>query len=359
MNGHPTPRRKAVWLHLLPSRQRQYSRFTLLLALLLMAVLLAASLTVAACGSGTASTETTVASTDTTAAATDTTVATETTVPAPAAFPVTVTDDNGTTVTINAQPQRIVSTAPANTETLFALGLGDRVVGVTSLDDYPAEVASLTKVGDFTANAEAIIALSPDLVVGYSGNEEALAPIAAAGTPVLILNPTDLDGIYANITMVGAATGATAEAADLIASMTTQIAEITTAAKATGEPPSVFYALDNTLWTCGPGSFVDELLTLANTTNVGALPKADGTPADAYPQFSPEQLVATDPDIILLPGLAYPSADEFTSDARFAGLTAVKEGHVLVIDDKLLTIPGPRIGQGLKVLVEAVHPGAL
>jgi iron complex transport system substrate-binding protein len=353
MNGHPTPRRKAVWSHLLPSGQRQHRRTTLLLAVLLMAVLLAASLAIAACGSGTVSTETTVAPTDTTVAAADTTV------PAPAAFPVTVTDDNGTTVTINALPQRIVSTAPANTETLFALGLGDKVVGVTSLDDYPAEVATLPKVGDYTANAEAITALDPDLVVGYSGNEEALAPIAAAGTPVLILNPTDLDGIYADITMVGEATGATAEAADLVASMTAQITEIATAAEATGEPPSVFYALDNTLYTCGPGSFVDQLLTLANTTNVGALPKADGSPADAYPQFSVEQLVASDPYIILLSGLAYPTADEFTSDARFAGLTAVKEGRVLVIDDKLLTIPGPRIGQGLKTLVEAVHPGVL
>ncbi len=331
MIGHPTPRRKAVWSHLLPCGQRENSR-TPLLAVLLMAVLLVASLAVGGCAS-------------------DKTGAGE-------AF-ATVTDDNGTMVTINAEPMRIVSTAPANTETLFSLGLGDRVVGVTSLDEYPAEVASITKVGDYQANAEAIVALSPDLVVGYSGNEEALAPIATAGTPVLILNPKNLDEIYANIAMVGEATGARTEATDLVASIKAQITAITEAAAAAGETPSVFYALDDTLYTSGPGSFVDELLGLANATNVAAQPKADGTPADAYPQFSAEQLVASDPDIILLSKLAFTSVDKFTTDPRFSGLKAVQAGHVYLIDDKILTIPGPRIAQGLQILMEAVHPGLL
>ena len=220
----------------------------------------------------------------------------------------TVTDDNGTTVAISAKPRRIVSTAPANTETLFALGLGDRVVGVTSLDDYPAEVADLPKVGDYTANAEAITALSPDLVVGYSGNEEALAPIAAAGTPVLILNPTDLGGHLRRHHHHRDGDRATEdEAADLIESMKAQMTQITTAAKATGEPPSVFYALDNTLYTCGPGSFVDQLLTLANTTNVGSLPKADGTPADAYPSSRPSNLWRATLTFILLRHLPIPA----------------------------------------------------
>jgi iron complex transport system substrate-binding protein len=331
MTGHPTPRRVAVGPHLLSLRQRPQSFASLLLIVLLLAGLLAGSLAVGGCGSGEKSSGAEFA---------------------------TVTDDNGNTVTITAEPKRIVSTAPANTEILFALGLGDRVVGVTSLDTYPPEVADIAKVGDYQANAEAITALKPDLVVGYSGNEEALAPIQAAGTPVLILNPTTLDGIYANITMVGTATGASAKAAELVQSMKTQIDGVREAAAAAGESPTVFYALDNTLYTCGPGSFVDELLTLANASNVASQPKADGTAVDAYPQFSAEQLVASDPDVVLLSGLAYKSADEFTADARFSGLRAVKDDRVYVIDDKLLTIPGPRIGEGLLTLAKAVHPGA-
>ena len=125
----------------------------------------------------------------------------------------------------------------------------------------------------------------------------------------------------------------------------------------TGTKPKVFYAVDNTLWTCGPGSFVDELLTLVNATNVGSLPGKDAPGVQAYYQFSPEQLVAADPDVILLPNTAYTSADEFTADARFGSLRAVKEGHVYLVNDVLITRPGARIGEGLKTLAEAVHPG--
>lgn len=328
MNGHRTPCRTSAGPHLLLA--------------LVLALLLAGSLLVAGCGS------------DESAGATSSSAA----APAEGTFPVTVTDDNGSTVTIAAQPERIVSTAPANTEILFALGVGDRVVGVTSLDDYPPAVAAIAKIGDYTANTEAIMALSPDLVVGYSGNEEALAPVQQAGAAVLILNPVDLQGVYADIAAVGAATGATGAAADLVETMEARIAEIDKTAADTSESPTVFYALDNTLWTCGPGSFVDELLTLAHCTNVGAAASADGTPAEAYYQFSPERLVAADPDVILLPGSIYASPEEFSGDSRFAGLKAVKNGSVYVIDDIVVTRPGPRIVDGLEILAKALHPGA-
>ncbi len=355
MNGHRTPRRTSAGPHLLPSRQRS-SRHPPPPGRSGMRPHLLARLLVAGCGSDESASDDTgqSAATETTAAPSEDAVVPE---PAEGTFPVTVTDDNGTTVTIEAKPTRIVSTAPANTETLFALGVGDRVVGVTSLDDYPPEVAAIAKIGDFQANTEAVMALSPDLVVGYSGNEEALAPVQAAGAPVLILNPMTLEQIYANITTVGAATGATGAAADLVESMKAEIREVSEAAMAAGESPTVFYALDNTLWTAGPGSFVDELLTLVNAINVASAAGVDSAAAQAYYQFAPEQLVAADPDVILLPGSVYTTSDEFTSDPRFAGLTAVKEGRVVVVDDVLITRPGPRIGEGLKILAEAIHPG--
>jgi iron complex transport system substrate-binding protein len=253
---------------------------------------------------------------------------------------------------------RIVSTAPANTETLFALGLADRIVGVTSLDDYPPEAAAVAKVGDFQVNTEAVMALSPDLVVGYAGAEEALAPVQAAGAAVIILNPTNLEGIFANMTLVGTATGAQAEAAQLVEAMRAEVEAVTAVTAAATESPKVFYALDNTLWTAGPGSFVDELLKLVNATNVGSMESADSAAVQPYYQFAPEQLVAADPDVILLPNTAYATIDEFVADPRFADLRAVKEGRVILIDDVIITRPGPRIGQGLKALAEAVHPEA-
>jgi iron complex transport system substrate-binding protein len=277
-----------------------------------------------------------------------------TTAQAGGAFPLTVTDDLGNQVTIAKQPTRIVSTAPSNTEILFALGLGSRVVGRSSLDDYPPEAQSIPTVGDYQVNTEAVIALNPDLVLGYLGNEEALASVTKMGIPTMIFNPADLAGIYANIETIGRATGADTQAAALVKSLKAQVQQIADAAAKTNESPKVFYALDNTLWTAGPGSFLDELLKLAHATNVADQP---GPEVKDYYQFAAEQLAAADPDLILLPNTAYKSAAEFTSDARFANLRAVKEGHVVVIDDVIITRPGPRIAEGLKVLAGAIHPG--
>jgi iron complex transport system substrate-binding protein len=368
MYGHQTPCRMSAWPHRLLMRQhplRPIPSFPIL-ALVALAVMFAGTLFAAGCGSsGSGETTTTVApAVSTTVAAVSTTATTaavtSSTLPrlAEGTFPVTVTDDNKASVTVGAKPLRIVSTAPANTEMLFALGLGDQVVGVNSLDNYPPEVADIAKVGDFQLNTEAVIALSPDLVVAYSGNEEAVGPLQKAGTPVLIFNPTTVEQIYVDLTTLGAATGATGKAAELVDSIKAQIKEISDAAAAAGDSPKVFYALDNTLWTSGPGSFVDELLTLAHATNVAASPGAGGAAAQAYYQFAPEQLVAADPDVILLPGSIYKSAAEFTGDPRFAGLKAVKEGRVLVIDDVIVTRPGPRIAEGLKILAAAIHPAA-
>jgi iron complex transport system substrate-binding protein len=275
-------------------------------------------------------------------------------------FPVTLKDANGESVVIASQPKRIVSTAPASTEILFAIGAGDRVVGVNSLDDYPAEVASIAKVGDFQLNTEAIMALSPDLVLGYTGlsAEEALDPVKQAGAPILLFGPETVDGVYADITTVGAATGNAGQATALVESLKTQIKQISDAATAAGSAPKVFYAVDNTLWTVGTGTFVDDLLKLANAVNVASMANADPA-TQGYYQFAPEQLIAADPDIVLLPNTAFKSVDEFTKDPRFAQLTAVKNGHVYLIDDVIITRPGPRIAEGLKTLVKALHPEAM
>jgi iron complex transport system substrate-binding protein len=303
-------------------------------------------------------TSTTRSSTESTATQTNTTPSTATAVrSAEGTFPVTVKGDDGGSVTVEAKPMRIVSTAPANTWTLFALGVGDRVVGATSLSQEPAEAASLAKIGDSQANIEAIAALGPDLVVGDAGNEEALARVQAAGTPVLILDPMTLDQIYGNIATVGAATGATGKAAEVVDFIKAQIKAVTVVTSRLDFSPKVFYALDKTLGTPGPGSFVDGLLKLVGATNVGSM----GDSADAgqsYLQFTPEQLVAADPDVILLPSSIYKSVGEFTSDPRFAHLTAVNDGTVLLVDDVLVTQPGPRIGQGVETLAKAIYPEA-
>jgi iron complex transport system substrate-binding protein len=373
MTGRPKARRLPAPPQLLPSQQHSVPFFPLVL-LLAFVLVAATALLAAGCGSGTATTTAATATTVTSSAAgpgaadTSTTgAATGATTPTTGAagqtaatgtFPVTIKDDDGINVTIKAKPARIVSTKPASTEILFAIGAGDRVVGVSSLDDYPPQVKNIAKVGDFEPNPEAVMGLSPDLVVSYSGYEEKLQAVQAAGAAVLTFNPVSVEGIFANITALGVATGNTGQAAALVDSLKTQIAQISAAAKATGSAPEVFYAVDNTLYTIGPNTFVDDLLKMANAVNVASM-LGNNANGQQYYQYSPEQLVAADPDIILLPtSSGYKNIQEFTKDPRFAQMTAVKGGQVFLIDDTTITRPGPRIAEGLKILVKAIHPDA-
>ena len=366
MTGRPTPRRSAA-RQTLPSRQRNIP-FVPLAVLFALLLLVSAGLLVAGCGSGTGTTTTAAAPSSTTAS----TAAPETTTSAAPAetttsvaaqptggvtYPVTVTDDTGKSVTIKAKPVRIVSTAPASTEILFALGLGDRVVGVTSLDDYPPEAAKIAKIGDYQPNAEAIMALSPDLVLAYSENEAAMVSIKAAGAPVVIFNASSFDQIYADIALVGQAADATQKATEVVDSIKAEVKTVTDAAAQSKFSPKVFYAVDNTLWTAGPGSFVDSMLKMVGATNVGAV-QGGSAATQAYYQFTPEQLIAADPDVILLPNTAYKSIDEFTNDPRFAQMSAVQNKHVYLVNDVIITRPGPRIGDGLKALFDAIQAGS-
>jgi iron complex transport system substrate-binding protein len=367
MTGHPTPRRSAARRSLLPSRQRRIPHTPLAL-LLALALLVSAGLLVAGCGSGTTTTtaapsattaSTAAPETTTTAASGDTTTSVAAQPAAEVTYPLTVTDDSGNSVTVKAKPVHIVSTAPASTEILFALGVGDRVVGVTSLDDYPPEAAAIAKIGDYQPNPEAILALSPDLVIGYSENEEALAPVRDAGAPVLVLNPATFDKIYGNIDLLGKVTGAAQKATELVDSIKAQVKAVTDAAAQLKFSPKVFYAVDATLWTAGPDSFVDGMLKMVGATNIGSMPGTDkSAAAQTYYQLAPEQLIAADPDVILLPNTAYKSIDEFTKDPRFAQLRAVQASHVYLVNDTIITRPGPRIGEGLKALLEAIQPAA-
>lgn len=320
--------------------------------LALVILLLAAAAFLSACG-GEDETTTTTEVSEEGSSSTTTVAQTEDTEPEQEAeFPVTITDDSGTEVTIEERPERIVSTAPANTEILFALGAGDRVVGVTTFCNYPPEATEIEKIGDFQANTEKVLARDPSLVVGYAGNEDALAPVSEAGIPVMMMDPPSVEGVYTDIEAIGAAVGEPAAAEELIISMQTEIEGIANTAAETGQSPTVFYALDKTLWTSGPGSFVNELLTLADAQNIAA----DGP--SPYFQYTPEELVEENPEVVILPQSTYQSVEEFTGDSRFAEIQAVKDGNVHIVDDITVTRPGPRLPEGIRTLAKTVHPDA-
>jgi iron complex transport system substrate-binding protein len=297
------------------------------------------------------------------ATASPTTTPSPTASPTPeAAFPVDLTDDAGRTVTIGAEPSRIVSLAPSNTEIVCALDACDRLVGVTDFDDYPPEVTDVTPVVVQTqVDVERIVETEPDLVLA-AGNEltpsTVIEQLDELGLTVLVLYPETLDEVYADIELVGEALGAHALADAVVANMENRVAALEELVADADRPVTlyeIFYA-EGTTYTAGEDSFLASLLEIAG---------AEPVVGDAQGTLGAEALVEADPELILLGDASYdPSlADEETALETVAArpgwgeLTAVNERNVVpYLDDIVTTRPGPRIVDGLDALARAIHP---
>jgi iron complex transport system substrate-binding protein len=272
-------------------------------------------------------------------------------------LPTTFVDDMGRVVTIDEVPQRIVCFGPSITEIAFALGLGERVVGTDDYSDYPAEAQDLPKVGSaFTPSIESLVVLTPDLVLTLE-HEEFNSELDALGITYLILDPKDIDNIMTNIEMMGAVTDTVDEAEALVESLETRMRDIE-AGVVNAIPVSVFFIVDATdptlPWTAGPGSFIDALITMAGGENV-----AHEAPY-AWPQFSLEEVVSADPDVIIVQtmvgGVPTISIEELEAHPIWGEMSAVKQGKVYLINGDLVSRSGPRIVEGLEALAEALHP---
>jgi cobalamin transport system substrate-binding protein len=271
------------------------------------------------------------------------------------AFPLTLRDDEGTSVSIPHAPARIVSLAPSITETLFALGEGGRIVGVTSSDDYPPAAKSLPQVASYSGvQIEKVVAARPDLVIAWKGITSAgdIARLRSLGYPVVVLYATTLPAVFADMVLVGDATGRAAAGEALAAGLSAQASAIANAVA--GSPrPRVFYELDATksIYTPAPDDFTTDLVRRA-----GGDPITSGV-AGVY-SISLERLVAADPQVIVLGDAAYGTTPAIVaSRPGWAVMTAVREHAIRPIDDTIVTRPGPRIVAGLAALAEAIHPG--
>ena len=272
------------------------------------------------------------------------------------AFPVTLTGDDGKTVTVEAKPQKIVSLMPGETETLFALGAGDRVVGkVDDIANYPPEAANVPVVATYQGvDVEKIVGLNPDLViVGSNGGtpQDAIDQLRNLNLPVLAVYASDVEGVLKDIELTGQATGESDAAKDLTASMRAQFDQVAAATKSV-DKPRVFYETGNepALYGVADDSFVSSMIALA-----GAEPLTTGSSTNwEMPQ---EKLIAADPQVILLGDAAYGvAATDVAARPGWSTLTAVKDSAIYPIDDIVVTRPGPRLAAGLAALVAAIHP---
>lgn len=272
------------------------------------------------------------------------------------AFPVTVVDDEGTEVTIETLPQRIISLAPSTTETIFALGAGDRLVGGTDFDDYPAEAVDVTDVATYTGVImEQVVALEPDLVLA-AGNfftpPEDVARMRDLGYPVVVLYAPDVETVMSDIELIGTTIGAADAAGAMTADITAQMDAIAAEAAGVGTTPSVFYELGAELeiYAPAPDSFLADMIVLA-----GGEPITTADPA--LWSIPLEELVVADPEIIILGDANYGTCPEaVAARAGWDGMTAVVNGDIRPVDDVPITRPGPRLAQGLASLARAIHP---
>jgi iron complex transport system substrate-binding protein len=257
---------------------------------------------------------------------------------------------------------RIVSLAPNVTEILFALGLGDNIIGATDQCNYPPAARSIPRVSGFgTPNIENLIALSPDLVISCGLEKpEVLNMLQQSGIRAVNVQPSgfiaSFPELYDAIRKVGDVTGRADEARAVVAKMQSELDAVAARMSKIDEAKrtQVFVEIEaSPLMTAGAGSFIDDMITRAGGRNVAH------EIHDAYPRIDPEQVIAWNPELILVAhgGAPGEAAKRLTEHIGWSNVAAVRRRRIIDdIDPDLLFRPGPRLPDGVKVLAEKMHP---
>ncbi len=253
-------------------------------------------------------------------------------------------------VCFNETPERIISLAPSNTEILFALGLGDKVVGVTDWCDYPPEALEKEKVGGpWTPDVEKILALQPDLILASDTNPfDIITTLEGLGLTVFGVKSIDLDDVLNDIRTVGEITDKEVEAQALTSEMAEVIKAVTDATSGLEERPKVFYLIDQYLWTVGQGTFIHELIVKGGGVNICQN-------ITGYAMITIEEIIARNPEVIITS--SWPGVYEWAMNETALNATDARQNNrVFVCDDNLAQRPGPRLVEGLEWFAYFIHP---
>jgi len=281
----------------------------------------------------------------------------------PSPFPISIPDDTGYVLNLTAYPQRIVSLSPANTQVLFHVGAGSNVVGVTDYDHYPynftawIEAGNMSSIGNYYQPAiEPIVTLNPDLVVASLGSIDAAGQLRGLGYNVLVLNPTNLDGVLNNMLTVGKATGHDAEAQAAVAGLRQRIVAVVSGVANATTRPKVYHEIwSDPYMSCGNGTFVNDVIKLAGGQNIFE------NATDAYPVVSAEAIISQNPDVMVFPtqmGVDSFWGDYSTVSARdgWSSINAVKNGKMFTVSGDIIDEPGPRQVDSLEIMAKILHP---
>ena len=268
-------------------------------------------------------------------------------------YPLTLTDDLGREVRLEAEPLRIVAMLPSHTETLCALGVCDRLVGVDDYSNFPPQVDELPDLGGLhDPNLERMVALAPDLVL-VGENSELAEALSALGLTVYAGSAQTFEETFEGFETLGRLVDREAEAAALSARVRERIEEIATLT-AVGDAPKVYYELDASPYSVGPGSFIGVLIDKAGGENI--VPETLGE----FPLLDPEFVVSADPEIIILADAPYgESAETLLSRPGWSEIAALREERVVELSQEQvdsLSRPGPRLAEAVALLARIFHP---
>ena len=263
-----------------------------------------------------------------------------------------------------AQPRRIVSTAPSITETLFALGLGDRVIGVSQHCHYPPEANSRPRVGSYLKpNVEVIVGLRPDLVIVQAKTNDAAAQLERVKVNVLEVEHGDLEKMFAGMRLIASRCGVPERGAKLEADLRARLAAIRKRTESLPRRSLVFIvgrspgSLEN-LIAVGKGSYLNELIAIAGGVNALA-----GTPMP-YPKVSLESIIGLNPDVLVDMGDMAETlgvTEEHKRNVvalwnRRPALKAVAQKRVFAVAADIFVVPGPRVAEAAEAFAKMLHP---
>jgi iron complex transport system substrate-binding protein len=269
-----------------------------------------------------------------------------------------IKDDAGNVFTLTAPPQRIVSLAPNITEILFALGLGEQIVGVTRYCDYPPAALQKEKIGGLLdQDIEKIQALAPDLIIAFRGNPlTTLKKLQSLRLPVFILDiGNNLDSVPKTIEKIARITQREKEAQDLLDSLAEKLQKTMTALDPIEARPKVFLTIDGMgLSTCGKTSYFNDLLNKAKSVNIAGRLKKQ------WLSYSREQLIKDNPDIIIVLEKSkedfQKAREAFMEQAGFQSIKAVRTGRIHFLDENIASRFGPRLYDAFVELARLIHP---
>ena len=262
------------------------------------------------------------------------------------------TDDFGDPIVVKAVPQRVVSLNPATTDIVFALGAGDRLVGRTHWDTWPAEALSVPDLGSgIRPNVEAVLGARPDLVLLYASNDNrsAASDFRAAGVNTLALKIDSIAEFYRAARMIGTLLGDSARGVAVADSVKKTLERVRAATASLARPTVFWHVWDAPLITIARGSYMNELVEIAGGTNIYA------DLEDASPMVSIEDVLRRRPDYIIT---GPQGAEKIAKDPRWAESPAVKAGKVVVADTMLVGRPSVRLGEAAVSLARLLHPGS-